>query len=31
MKIDYREGKSNRLLSKVQSVEEKLGREIKKL
>ncbi len=30
MKIDYREGKSGRLFSKVKSVEEKLGREIKK-
>jgi Uncharacterized conserved protein len=31
MKIDYREGKSNRLVSKVKSVEEKLGREVRKL
>ncbi|RMH08324.1 MAG: thiamine-binding protein [Aquificota bacterium] len=31
MKIDYREGKSGRLISKVKSVEEKLGREVKKL
>ena len=30
MKIDYREGKSGRLVSKVKSVEEKLGREVKK-
>ncbi len=29
MKIDYREGKSGRLRSKVESVEEKIGREIK--
>ncbi|WP_457600114.1 MTH1187 family thiamine-binding protein [Hydrogenivirga sp.] len=29
MKIDYREGKSGRLKSKVESVQEKLGREIK--
>ncbi len=31
MKIDYREGKSGRLKSKVESVQEKLGREIKTL
>ncbi|NPA41682.1 MAG: MTH1187 family thiamine-binding protein [Aquificae bacterium] len=31
MKIDYREGKSGRLRSKVESVQEKLGREIKTL
>lgn len=31
MKIDYREGKSGRLQGKVKSVEEKLGREIRKL
>jgi uncharacterized protein (TIGR00106 family) len=31
MKIDYREGKSNRLVSKVKSVEEKLGREDKEV
>ncbi|MCS6997885.1 MAG: MTH1187 family thiamine-binding protein [Aquificaceae bacterium] len=30
MKIDYREGKSGRLKGKVRSVEEKIGREIKK-
>ena len=30
MKIDYREGKSGRIFSKVRSVEEKIGREIKK-
>lgn len=30
MKIDYREGKSGRLQSKVRSVEEKVGRDIKK-
>ncbi len=30
MKIDYREGKSGRIFSKVKSVEEKIGREIKK-
>ncbi len=29
MKIDYREGKSGRLKSKVESVQEKIGREIK--
>lgn len=29
MKIDYREGKSGRLKSKVESVQKKLGREIK--
>ena len=28
MKIDYREGKSGRLKSKVESVQEKLGRDI---
>ncbi len=31
MKIDYREGKSGRLRSKVESVQEKIGREIKTL
>ncbi len=31
MKIDYREGKSGRLRSKVESVQEKLGRDIKTL
>ncbi len=31
MKIDYREGKGGRLKSKVESVQEKLGREIKTL
>lgn len=31
MKIDYREGKSGRIQSKVKSVEEKIGREIKKV
>ena len=31
MKIDYREGKSGRLLSKVESVQEKIGRDIKSL
>ncbi len=31
MKIDYREGKSGRLRSKVESVQEKLGREIRTL
>jgi len=31
MKIDYREGKSGRLKSKVESVQEKLGREVKTL
>ncbi len=31
MKIDYREGKSGRIKSKVESVQEKLGREIKTL
>lgn len=30
MKIDYREGKEGRLKAKVRSVEEKIGREIKK-
>ncbi|MGC8852430.1 MAG: MTH1187 family thiamine-binding protein [Hydrogenobacter sp.] len=30
MKIDYREGRSKGLVSKVRSVEEKVGREIKK-
>lgn len=30
MKIDYREGKSGRLKGKVKSVEEKIGREIRK-
>ncbi|MGB9873654.1 MAG: MTH1187 family thiamine-binding protein [Hydrogenobacter sp.] len=30
MKIDYREGRSKGLISKVRSVEEKVGREIKK-
>ncbi|MFN7065894.1 MAG: MTH1187 family thiamine-binding protein, partial [Aquificaceae bacterium] len=30
MKVDYREGKTGRLQGKVKSVEEKLGREIKK-
>ena len=29
MKVDYREGKSGRLRKKVESVQEKLGREIK--
>ena len=29
MKIDYREGRSGRLKSKVESVQEKLGRDIK--
>lgn len=31
MKIDYREGKRGRIFSKVKSVEEKIGREIKKV
>lgn len=31
MKIDYREGKSGRIRSKVESVQEKLGREIRTL
>ena len=31
MKIDYREGKSGRIRSKVESVQERLGREIKTL
>jgi len=31
MKIDYREGKSGRIKSKVESVREKLGRDIKTL
>ena len=31
MKIDYRQGKSGRLRSKVESVQEKLGRDIKTL
>lgn len=31
MKVDYREGKSGRLKSKVESVQEKIGREIKTL
>ncbi len=31
MKIDYREGKSGRISAKVQSVQQKLGREIKTL
>jgi len=31
MKIDYREGKSGRLKSKVESVQKKLGREIKSI
>ncbi len=31
MKIDYREGKSGRLTQKVQSVQEKLGREIRSI
>lgn len=31
MKVDYREGKSGRLRSKVESVQEKLGREIRTL
>lgn len=30
IKIDYRKGKSGRLVSKITSVEEKLGRELKK-
>lgn len=30
IKADYREGKSGRLESKIKSVEEKLGREVKK-
>ncbi len=29
MKVDYREGKSGRLKSKVESVREKIGRDIK--
>ncbi|SHK31438.1 MTH1187 family thiamine-binding protein [Thermocrinis minervae] len=31
MKIDYREGKSGRIKSKVESVEKKIGRQIKKV
>ena len=31
MKIDYREGKSGRIKSKVESVQEKIGRDIKTL
>ena len=31
MKIDYREGKSGRIKSKVESVQQKIGREIKTL
>ncbi len=31
MKIDYREGKSGRIKSKVESVEEKIGRQIRKV
>ncbi len=31
MKVDYREGKSGRLRSKVESVREKIGRDIKTL
>ncbi len=31
MKIDYREGKEGRLKSKVESVQEKIGRDIKTL
>lgn len=30
IKVDYREGKSGRLESKIKAVEEKLGREVKK-
>lgn len=30
IKVDYRKGKSGRLESKIKSVEEKLGREVKK-
>ncbi len=30
IKIDYRKGKTGRLTSKIESVEEKLGRELKK-
>lgn len=30
IKVDYRKGKSGRLLSKIKSIEKKLGREVKK-